>query len=58
MTENKHPEEVINHCIDNKVSIEEGYAAIIDKKLNNVDKGLYELRREIEFAIEDALCSE
>ena len=53
MNEIKHSEEVVNYCIDNKVSFAEGYVAIIDKKVTEAEKQLADLRQAIEFAIED-----
>ncbi len=34
------PEEVINYCIDNKVSIEEGMIAMIDAKLEKAERDI------------------
>ena len=47
---NQHPEEVINHCIDNRRTFVESYVAIIDEKIANLDKGLHNLRRDVEQA--------
>jgi len=41
------PEEVIDYCIDNKVSIEEGMIAYIDKKLEALDRGLASFKDEV-----------
>lgn len=41
------PEEVIDYCIDNKVSIEEGMIAYIDKKLEAVEQGLASFKDEV-----------
>ena len=57
MKENNHSEDVINYSIDNKVSLAKAYAAIIEQKIAKVDKGLQDLRRDIEFTIEDVRCS-
>ena len=46
------PEEVIDYCIDNKVSIEEGLRAFIEQKLETVGTGLANLKSEVEDAIE------
>lgn len=54
MKEIKHTEEVVNYCIDNKVSFAKGYVAIIDNKLDTLDKELADLRKSAEFMIEDA----
>jgi len=53
MKENNHSEEVINYSIDNKVSLVKAYAAVIEQKIAKVDKGLQDLRRDVEFTIED-----
>ena len=53
MNEIKHSEEVVNYCIDNKVSFAEGYVAVIDKKVAEAEKQLADLRKAIEFEIED-----
>lgn len=53
MKESKHSEEVVNYCIDNKVSFAEGYVAVIDKKVAEAEKQLADLRKAIEFEIED-----
>jgi len=52
-----HSEEVINYCINNHLTIEEGYVQLIEQKLNSVDEGLRSLRKDVEFTIEDAHCS-
>ena len=57
MKENNHSEEVINYSIDNKVSLVKAYAAIIEQKIDKVDKDLQDLRRDVEFTIEDVRCS-
>ncbi len=38
------PEEVINYCIDNKVSIEEGMIAMIDAKLEKAERDIKTLK--------------
>ena len=53
MNKIEHPEEVINYCIDNKVSFEKAYAAIIDEKLNLIEDELADLRKDMEFEIEE-----
>ena len=53
----KHTDEVINYCIDNSLTFEEAYVQLIEQKLNNVDEGLQELRKDVEFTIEDVHCS-
>jgi len=57
MKENNHSEDVVNYSIDNKVSLAKAYAAIIEQKIAKVDKGLQDLRRDVEFTIEDVRCS-
>jgi len=57
MKENNHSEEVINYSIDNKVSLIKAYAAIIEQRFAKVDKELHDLRRAVEFTIEDAQFS-
>ncbi len=57
MKENNHSEDVINYSIDNKVSLAKAYAAIIEQKITKVDKGLQDLRRAVEFTIEDVQFS-
>lgn len=41
------PEEVIDYCIDNKVSIEEGMIAFIDRKVEAVEQGLASFKDEV-----------
>jgi hypothetical protein len=53
MNEIKHTEEVVNYCIDNKVSFAKAYVAITDNKLDTFDKELADLRKDVEFTIED-----
>ena len=57
MKENNHSEDVVNYSIDNKVTLAKAYAAIIEQKIAKVDKGLQDLRRDVEFTIEDVRCS-
>ena len=57
MNEDKHSQEVINYCIDNHLTFAEGYVQLIEQKLNSVDEGLHDLRKDVEFSIEDAHCS-
>jgi len=44
---NDIPQEVIDYCIDNRVSIEEGMVAVIDKRLEAVEAGLSSLKGEV-----------
>ena len=46
------PEEVIDYCIDNKVSIEEGLKAFIEMKLEKVENDLTDLKGDVESTIE------
>lgn len=41
------PEEVINYCIDNKLTMEEGLIQLIDKKFGAVDQNLKSLKRDV-----------
>ncbi len=52
MNEIKHSQEVINYCIDNRVTFAEGYFAFINNKLDTLDKELADLRKDVEFTIE------
>ena len=40
------PEEVINYCIDNKVSIVEGLQAIADSKIQSLEKNIASLKKD------------
>jgi hypothetical protein len=46
------PEEVIDYCIDNKISIEEGLKAFIEMKLEKVENDLTDLKEDVESTIE------
>lgn len=46
------PEEVIDYCIDNKVSIEEGLKTFIEMKFEKVENDLTDLKGDVESAIE------
>lgn len=41
------PQEVIDYCIDNRVSIEEGMIAVIDARLAAVEKNLASFKDEV-----------
>lgn len=41
------PQEVIDYCIDNRVSIEEGMTAVIDARLAAVEKNLASFKDEV-----------
>lgn len=45
MTE--YPDTLIDYCIDNKVTIEDGLCQMIEEKLNVVDTGLKTLKQEV-----------
>jgi len=40
------PEEVINYCIDNKVSIVEGLQAIADSKIQSLETNIASLKKD------------
>jgi len=40
------PEEVINYCIDNKVSIVEGLQAIADSKIQSLEEDIATLKKD------------
>jgi hypothetical protein len=44
---NDIPQEVIDYCIDNRVSIEKGMVAVIDKRLEAVEQDLAEFKKEV-----------
>lgn len=41
------PEEVINYCIDNKVSIVEGLQAIADSKIQSLEENIASLKKDV-----------
>ena len=45
MTE--YPDTLIDYCIENKVTIEDGLCQMIEEKLNVVDTGLKTLKKEV-----------
>ena len=51
---NDIPQEVIDYCIDNRVSIEEGMVAVIDKRLEAVETGLSSLKGEVTQTMHEA----
>ncbi len=53
MKKDKIPQEVINYCIDNKVSIEEGMIAIIDAKLEKAEKDVNIFKKDVNNTIND-----
>jgi|11BtaG_2_1085332.scaffolds.fasta_scaffold99518_2 hypothetical protein len=52
MNEINHSPELIDYCIDNKLTFAEGYAAMIEQKLSKLEEDLRDLRRDIEFSID------
>ena len=50
---NDIPLEVIDYCIDNRVSIEEGMMAVIDARLAAVEKNLASFKDEVTETIND-----
>ena len=53
MKKDKIPQEVINYCIDNKVSIEEGMIAVIDAKLEKAEKDVNILKKDVNNTMND-----
>tara|TARA_R110000764_G_scaffold216815_2_gene303817 strand:+ start:320 stop:571 length:252 start_codon:yes stop_codon:yes gene_type:complete len=51
MSNRKHksdlPEEVINHCIDNKLTVAEGLIGLIEEKFEAVDRCLKSLKNDV-----------
>jgi hypothetical protein len=47
MKEDKTPQEVINYCIENKVSIEEGMIAVIDAKLEKAEQDVAIFKKDV-----------
>jgi len=43
----KHSEEVINYCIDNRLSFSQAYQDIIVEKLTRLQKQLSDLKSEV-----------
>lgn len=43
----EHPEEVINHCIDNRLSFSQAYQELIEEKLTRLEKELSDLKSEV-----------
>ena len=52
MTE--YPDTLIDYCIDNKVTIEEGLCQMIEEKMTVVDTGLKTLAKEVTDTINTA----
>jgi phage-related minor tail protein len=49
---NDIPQEVIDYCIDNHVSVEEGMTAVIDMRLEAVEKNFATLKGEVKETID------
>ena len=47
MKEDKTPQEVINYCIENKVSIEEGMIAVIDAKHEKAEQDVAIFKKDV-----------
>ena len=47
MKEDKTPQEIINYCIENKVSIEEGMIAVIDAKLEKAEQDVAIFKKDV-----------
>jgi phage-related minor tail protein len=47
------PQEVIDYCIDNRVSVEEGMTAVIDMRLEAVEKNFASLKGEVKQTINE-----
>jgi len=43
----KHPEEVIDYCIDNRLSFSQAYQELIVEKLTRLQKQLSDLKSEV-----------
>lgn len=51
---NDIPQEVIDYCIDNRVSIEEGMTAVIDARLAAVEENLSSFKNEVTQTMNEA----
>ena len=47
MKKDEIPQEVINYCIENKVSIEEGMIAVIDAKLEKAEQDVAIFKKDV-----------
>jgi|TARA_R110000803_G_scaffold154201_2_gene218981 hypothetical protein len=47
MKKNETPQEVIDYCIDNKVSIEEGMIAMIDARLEKAENDVNIFKQDV-----------
>ena len=48
-----HTDEVTDYAIDNNVSLVAAYTAILDEKFAELDKKIGELKRDVEFSLEE-----
>ena len=53
MKKNETPQEVIDYCIDNKVSIEEGMIAMIDARLEKAEQNVALLKNDVNNTINE-----
>ena len=49
-----HTDTVTDYAIDNKVSLDTAYTAILDEKFAQLDKEVSDLKRDVEFSLEEA----
>jgi len=49
---NEIPDEVIDYCIDNKVSIAEGLQAVAERKFKYLDEEVFGLKKEVSATLE------
>jgi hypothetical protein len=47
------PEAVIDHCIDNKLTVAEGLIQLIDKKFESADRKLKSLKHDVTTSLGD-----
>jgi len=48
-----HTDVVTDYAIDNNVSLVTAYTAILDEKFAQLDKKIGELKRDVEFSLEE-----
>jgi hypothetical protein len=53
MKKNETPQEVIDYCIDNKVSIKEGMIAVIDVRLEKAEQTVALLKNDVNNTINE-----
>ena len=49
-----HTDTVTDYAIDNKVSLATAYTVILDEKFAQLDKEVSDLKRDVEFSLEEA----